>query len=571
MENSYRKSMTWLHTYTGLILGWLLFAIFVSGTSSYYEKEITIWMKPELHKSQESEKTLDIAIDKALENIENSNRVSIELPNNRNNTIKVTKNNGRNHHHHHGPNDEHSQVQKKGDSPSGKPDLSNPSKSEDKKEKKRGPRPKPEYYDASTGEKLEARDTQGGGFLYRLHFELYNLPRDVASWIVGIAAMSMLIAIISGVIMHKRIIKDIFTFRPKNGPRGWMDAHILPAVAALPFLIMITYSGLILLAETLMPWALNTHYNGNFGKYIQDIDKVIIDKKVNTNEFTLEQKIIQINNQINKEETNSEQNEVNLKAILTKGNDFYKNGISSFTITKDPVLNSIKVEIKPNEDTSIFSYKRDKDSITFDANSGKLLKISKAGSTQSTIYDTENTFRSLHMALFADSILRFIFFIFGISGIVLVGTGLILWTEKRKNKSKKSFGFWLVEKLNIGTIVGLFIAIGIYFIANRLISIEETMRSSFEINAFFIAWAASYIHAFIRNTKKAWIEQLTLASLLFLTLPILNALMTFENISWIYDRDSILIGFDLFFIFLFLVFSLITFIARKKFKKGEIQ
>ncbi|HEV7314113.1 PepSY-associated TM helix domain-containing protein [Sphingopyxis sp.] len=48
MKNGFRQSMAWLHTWTGLVLGWLLFAIFVTGTASYFQEEITAWMTPEV-------------------------------------------------------------------------------------------------------------------------------------------------------------------------------------------------------------------------------------------------------------------------------------------------------------------------------------------------------------------------------------------------------------------------------------------------------------------------------------------------------------------------------------------
>jgi len=47
--------MRWLHIWSGLIVGWLLFAVFVTRTLSYYVNEINLWMKPEFHKSQVSE------------------------------------------------------------------------------------------------------------------------------------------------------------------------------------------------------------------------------------------------------------------------------------------------------------------------------------------------------------------------------------------------------------------------------------------------------------------------------------------------------------------------------------
>jgi len=60
MAKGFRADMTWLHTWSGLIVGWLLFVIFVTGTSSYYRGEITLWMQPEVHKSISSQDTFDL-------------------------------------------------------------------------------------------------------------------------------------------------------------------------------------------------------------------------------------------------------------------------------------------------------------------------------------------------------------------------------------------------------------------------------------------------------------------------------------------------------------------------------
>ena len=41
--------MASLHTWSGLLVGWILFAVFATGTAAYYREEISLWMKPELH------------------------------------------------------------------------------------------------------------------------------------------------------------------------------------------------------------------------------------------------------------------------------------------------------------------------------------------------------------------------------------------------------------------------------------------------------------------------------------------------------------------------------------------
>lgn len=48
VKEGFRQSMAWLHTWVGLLFGWLLFAIFLTGTLSYFKDEITQWMQPEI-------------------------------------------------------------------------------------------------------------------------------------------------------------------------------------------------------------------------------------------------------------------------------------------------------------------------------------------------------------------------------------------------------------------------------------------------------------------------------------------------------------------------------------------
>ncbi len=46
MEPTFRASMNWLHTWAGVVLGGLLFAIFWMGTLSVFDREIDRWMAP---------------------------------------------------------------------------------------------------------------------------------------------------------------------------------------------------------------------------------------------------------------------------------------------------------------------------------------------------------------------------------------------------------------------------------------------------------------------------------------------------------------------------------------------
>ena len=41
MKNGFRQSMAWLHTWSGLLVGWVLFLVFAAGMAAYWRPEIT--------------------------------------------------------------------------------------------------------------------------------------------------------------------------------------------------------------------------------------------------------------------------------------------------------------------------------------------------------------------------------------------------------------------------------------------------------------------------------------------------------------------------------------------------
>src|SRR5690606_25790167 len=126
--------------------------------------------------------------------------------------------------------------------------------------------------DPATGQVVQARETRGGDFFYRFHFEL-EMAHPWGRWLASVAGMFMLVAIISGVITHKKIFADFFTFRPrKGGQRAWMDGHNALSVLGLPFHLMITFSGLVLFMTMLMPAGIQAVYE-NPRQYTDEVFK----------------------------------------------------------------------------------------------------------------------------------------------------------------------------------------------------------------------------------------------------------------------------------------------------------
>src|SRR5690606_26341158 len=100
---------------------------------------------------------------------------------------------------------------------------------------------------------VDGPKTAGGGLFYRFPFELMA-PYPYGRFVACLAAAFFVSAVISGVITHKRIFSDFFTFRPeKGGQRAWLDGHNVLGVLALPCPIRTPLTVTIRLAPPSMP------------------------------------------------------------------------------------------------------------------------------------------------------------------------------------------------------------------------------------------------------------------------------------------------------------------------------
>lgn len=107
-------------------------------------------------------------------------------------------------------------------------------------------------------------------------------------------------------------------------------------------------------------------------------------------------------------------------------------------------------------------------------------------------------------------------------------------------------GLVLVEKLNVGTVIGLPIGIAAYFWANRLLPLDWVSRADWEVHTMFLCWLAMLIHAALRPTHRSWVEQLGVAALAFGLLPLLNLFTTDRHLGQsLTAGDWAFAGFDL--------------------------
>ena len=460
MSAGFRQSQSSLHTWSGLIVGWVLFTIFLMGTVSYWREDINRWMRPELAGAERPEQVVEGAVAFLQDTAPDAKNWYISVP---------------------GAHEAGSSLFWQPRPVEGQPP-------------RRGRRDTQALVGAD-GQPLHARETRGGEFFYRFHFDLHYVPVLWARWFVGFCAMAMLVAIVSGIITHKKIFKDFFTFRREKGQRTWLDGHNATAVLALPFHLMITYTGLVTLMALYMPWAAVANYS--------QTDKLF---------EALFPSVAEI------ERAGKPAPLVDLVPLMRDASARWGGRAIGSIRVSEPGDAAARVTITASQTDSI-SVRTP--SIAYSGATGRM--IWQSDGAQGAV-QAAGVMIGIHAGRFASDLLRWLYFLSGIGGTVMVASGLVLWVVKRREKlpdpMRPHFGFRLVERLNIGFIAGLPLAMTGYLWANRLLPVEMASRADWEIHAMFIVWGAALLAGFLRPAKKAWVEQFALTGVALIGLPL---------------------------------------------------
>lgn len=454
MRQGFRQSMAWLHSWSGLILGWLLFAIALTGTASVFKPEIGDWMRPELSAPRDPVRSLSAAIRYLARAAPDATSWYLTAPDDR----------------------------------TASPIAGYAAKDADGVDRYRLI-----ALDAATGSPAGIRDTLGGEFFYRFHFQL-QLPYPWGRILASAAAMLMLVALISGIITHRRIFADLFTLRPGKGKRSWLDAHNVLGVLALPFHLMISFTGVLTLATLTLPWAGIANYGSDSAALYADASPG----------FT------------NRPRAGKPASLGDIAAMLADARRRFGGGRIGAVSVENPG-DSAAVLLVSRHDGDQMAYAPSR--LSYDAVTGRLLASYVERRPAMTSF---NLLYGLHMGRFAPQFSRWLYFLCGLALAGTIATGMVLWTASRADG--RGFGHRLIERLTVGAIGGLPLAMAAWFLANRLIPAGVTDRRDIEVNAFFLTWGAGLLFGLIRMPRRGWIELTGATAGAWLAVPILSAI-----------------------------------------------
>jgi uncharacterized iron-regulated membrane protein len=549
MFQSFRHAATWVHTWFGLVLGFVLIAVFFFGALSVFDREIDRWSIPASRFAPQPMPSFDKVLRPVFESIQ-PNKESLDdarslvegpLParwDNPNSWGAFTTHR-----------DPVLSMFASWETPNAKvPDLVFGYRTIDPRSGKVFP-----------DDQLKI----GSEFFFPLHYNLtlnYSISsngRDLGLWIVGCAGLVMLVALISGVVIHRKVFRELFTFRlGKNTQRSVLDLHNMTGVLALPFHFFFAFTGLLISVGTYFP---------------------ITDAQL--------EPLHELHEKIEEQETGLPHDRAGVAAPLasvdamvaeaqrrwaTKG---MAGEVGSLVLTHVGDANGY---------VSIFRAGTDRiasvsEGIHFKASTGQVLREDPP---QTAVGGIANFLVGLHLQHFRHWLLRWLYVLGGLMGTACIATGFIFFVEKRKRQHAKEGrqGVRTVDALAVTTVTGMVISTLGILIANRLL--PETLpaswpqRGNLERYAFWFCWLLAMAHAFWRTApvvtgrmSPAWREQCWAIVAMAVSAVLLNWITTGDHLlRTLHETYWPVAGMDL---ALFISAAIAFFAARKLKQRAE--
>lgn len=491
-NTSFRPSMNWVHTWAGVVLGAVLFVVFWMGTMSVFDREIDRWMQPQTRLASPAvpmtsyDRLLDIA--RAAEPGKQLIKLEIGTANTR------------------------------------KPFATINAAYADKTRRTL-------LVDPATGQLIPEPTSLGGsGFLYPMHINLI-LPNIWGWWIVMFAAIAMLLLLVTGVIIHRKIFADFFTFRPeKKLRRSSLDLHNLSGTIFLPFHFLITFSGLMAFSGwyTSIPWYVAPDAIGKpVAELLNDADKY---------------------GHFRREMSGQAGTVVALDPLVQQAEAIWRARHGTVTPADYIDIDHIGdaqgyMAVRGNAPRRMAS---DVDEIVFDLSTGGILRDSIPTMTRTV----QKWLEGFHLVRFDHWVIRWFYFIGGLAGCLMIATGFVFWSNSRRKRDAHTqpFSLRFVEALTVASVSGVILATCVYFVVNRLIPDDVSPggvpRFVIEVLTFFGAWFAAVVHGGMRQTR-AWKNQAWAIASLSVAAVLLNWVTTGHHPIAAINRDLwVIVGMD---------------------------
>ncbi|MEL7317101.1 MAG: PepSY-associated TM helix domain-containing protein [Pseudomonadota bacterium] len=365
---------------------------------------------------------------------------------------------------------------------------------------------------ATTGEELPYREEGANRLLYDLHRDL-SWPdalggRQVGRIIVGLVGIAFLLLILTGIVAHTKITKELFTLRYLKSVRlKWQDSHKVMGLWTLPFAAMIALTGAFLgVVALLLPLMAFVTMKGDQEALIAELG---LEQPTRAGISAPMIPVDEIGPRIHPETGN----EVNFIRYTNWGDQNAQ---------------------------AILSYKAEQrllysDTLTMSAVTGEQQADQDLFLTNGPFAYVLATFSPLHYGTYGGITLKLIYFVLGMGIAVMSALGNMMWLERRRhggegNKSDRYYA--ILSALNTGVCAGLPLAAVSVLAFDKVYWGAEAARYSSMVIFLFAVWLAVAVFAFFRgNDYKANRELLAVTGFGLAALAPLNWVVT-GDVMW---------------------------------------
>jgi len=495
MFANFRLSMTWLHTWFGLVLGFVLMVVFFFGSLSVFDREIDRWAIPQTRFETQPMPSFEKVLLPAFHRLKphpddlaaTAKRVIGPLPDP--NTLP--------------PASFYAYTTHRDPVVSIGGEFSIPNKPRDGSGERQHVHGW-ETIDPRDGRMLHAGQLAiGSQFFYPMHYGLHLEWKDLGYWIVGLAALTMLAALVSGVVMHRKLFRELFTFRPQKHPqRRLLDLHNLTGVVALPFHFFFALTGLIIFAGIYLPVSTTL---------LEPLDKAHEQLEATRTGLPLDPAGVPAPM-------------ASIDAMVAEAQRRWAArgmaGEVGYVIAEhlDDANGYVSVFRAGTDRVALLG-----EGIHFKASTGEVIREEPP---DGAISGVNEYLSGLHLQQFRHWPLRALYFTGGLAGCICIATGFLFFVEKRKRQyAKQSLGGarW-VDALAVTTVTGMLIATLSMLVASQVLPETLPARGDWEVRIFWLGWLLALLHAVWRSAPvaqarlaPAWVEQcVAVAALAFL-------------------------------------------------------
>lgn len=511
MFTNFRQAMTWLHTWMGLVLGFVLMVCFFFGSLSVFDREIDRWAIPQTRFEPQSMPSFDKMLLPILQQVQPDEK---EYATNMPKLHDASK----------GPMTPRLELpvyEYWAYTTHRDPVLAMgvsfgvplPRNSDDHNHIHADVTIDPRNGTLVPNDALKV----GSAWFYPMHYSLNWVWKDVGYWIVGLAGFTMLVALVTGVIMHRKIFREFFTFRPrKHTLRSTLDLHNLTGVVALPFHFFFAFTGLVIFASY----------------YYFPVSHTLL-QPLHQQHEVIEAKTTGLPH----ERSGQAAPLSSVDAMVAEA----KRRWAARDMAGEVGYLTVMHVGDANSYVSIYRAGSDRvalvgEGIHFKASTGEVLH---EDSPRKVVSDINEFLNGLHLQHFEHWMLRWLYVLGGLLGCLCIATGFVFFVEKRKQQHAKAGGQGsrVVDALAVTTVSGMVIAAIGMLVVNRVLPADLAGKGDWEKLAFWGIWMLAMLHAFMRSApvaqarmNPAWREQCWAIAGLAVAAVALNALTTGDHL-----------------------------------------